>query len=97
MFIHKVLFKINPDNVKKYINDCKMWAKEAKKAEGFIRYQTLKRTNEKGQYASVYYWKNRPSHDRFMGRCHDQLVERSQARVKVLGYFNYAVKDSVER
>lgn len=97
MFIHKVLFKIDPSHVKNYINDCRMWAKQAKKAKGFVMYHTLKRTNEKNQYASVYYWKNKIAHNRFMGEFHDELVKRSKAVVEVLGYFNYEVKDLVEQ
>ncbi len=88
MFIHAVLFEIKPDAIKAYYKDCKMWAAYAAKAKGFIRYLTVKRLDYKNQYASVYEWKAKNSHDAFMKKNHDWLVSKSQAKVKVLGYYN---------
>jgi len=88
MFVHAVLFGIKPSQVRAYRKDCRIWAGYAKKANGFIACLTVKRHGCKGQYASVYAWKNKRCHDLFMGRLHDWLVSRSKARVKVLGYFN---------
>lgn len=44
--------------------------------------------NARNQYASVYKWKTKVAHDRFMNKLHDWLVSKSQAKVKVLGYYN---------
>ena len=88
MFIHSVLFEISPKEVSKYRKDSLMWARYAKKARGFIAYHTMKRVDYKNQYASVYEWKTKNDHDRFMKKLHDWLVGKSKARVKVLGYYN---------
>ena len=36
MFIHTVLFEIEPKEVTSYRKDCKMWARFARKTKGFI-------------------------------------------------------------
>lgn len=95
MFIHTVLFEIKPKYVKTYRQDSKMWARYAKKARGFIAYFTMQRIGFKNQYASVYEWKNKANHDRFMGKLHDWLVSKSRAKVKVLGYYNLQTIDRV--
>ncbi|MCX5709717.1 MAG: hypothetical protein NT088_03190 [Candidatus Omnitrophica bacterium] len=95
MFIHSVLFEIKPKEVAQYRKDSRMWAAYAKKAKGFIAYYTMKRHGFKDQYASVYEWKAKARHDRFMGKYHDWLVGKSKARVKVLGYFNLSKVDQV--
>lgn len=87
-FIHAVLFGINPQEVKKYHRDCRLWASYAKEAKGFIGCFTMKRIGFKNQYASVYEWKTRRDHNRFMNKFHDWLVGQSKARVEVLGYYN---------
>ena len=89
MFTHVVLFKINPKELPKYYLDCRIWARYAKKAKGFIRYYTLKRVDFKNQYASAYVWTSKKHHDRFMAKFHDWLVAKSKAKVKVLGYYNF--------
>ena len=89
MFIHKVLFRIQKKHVPVYAADCRMWAREAGKHPGFIRYQTLVRTNGKNQYASFYAWKAEKYHLRFMKKHHDRLVAKSKCPVEVLGYFNF--------
>ncbi|HOX54088.1 MAG: hypothetical protein PHI86_02210 [Candidatus Omnitrophica bacterium] len=89
MFTHAVLFKINKSELKKYYRDNKMWARHAKKAKGFISYYTMKRADFKDQYASVYSWRDKKYHDKFMGKFHDWLVSKSYAKVKVLGYYNF--------
>jgi hypothetical protein len=66
-----------------------MWASFAAKAKGFVAYRTMKRAGYKHQYASVYEWKAKSYHDRFMKKYHDWLVSKSSAKVKVLGYFNF--------
>jgi hypothetical protein len=88
MFIHSVLFEIEPREVKKYRKDSLMWASFAKKAKGFVAYNTMQRVGYKNQYASVYEWERMADHERFMKKFHDWLVGKSQARVKVLGYYN---------
>lgn len=88
MFIHAVLFEIEPKEIKAYHKDCRMWAGYAKKAKGFLRSLTVKRVDYKNQYASVYEWQAKTSHDRFMRKFHDWLVSKSKAKVKVLGYYN---------
>jgi len=95
MFIHAVLFEIEPKEVRGYRKDSKMWACFARKTKGFIGYCTVKRVNAKNQYASVYKWKTKADHDRFMNKYHDWLVSKSQARVKVLGYYNLKAIDVV--
>ncbi|MCK9603603.1 MAG: hypothetical protein M0R66_04510 [Candidatus Omnitrophica bacterium] len=95
MFTHVVLFQIHPKEVKDYRKDSKMWAGYAKKAKGFIAYFTMKRLGFKDQYASVYEWKTKASHDRFMKKFHEGLVAKSKARVKVLGYYNLQTIDRV--
>lgn len=97
MFTHAVLFEIKPKFVKAYIDDCKMWSGEARKAAGFIRYRTLKRVNQKNQYASVYYWEDKRSHFKFMKKNHDDLVKKSKAKVKVLGYYNFSTIDEIRK
>ena len=88
MFIHSVLFEVEPKEVAKYRKDSLMWARFARKAKGFVAYHTMKRFDYKNQYASVYEWKTKQDHDRFMGKFHDWLVAKSKACVKVLGYYN---------
>ena len=97
MFIHSVLFEIAPEEQVKYKQDCKMWASYAGKAKGFIRYLTVKRVDFKNQYASVYEWKTRQNHQRFMKKFHDWLVSKSQAKVKVLGYYNLKTIDEMPK
>lgn len=96
MFIHAVLFEIEPREVPAYRKDSKMWAGYAKQAKGFIAYFTMKRLGFKNQYASVYEWKKKQDHDRFMKKFHDWLVSESRARVKVLGYYNLKTVDKVK-
>ena len=96
MFIHTVLFEIEPKEVADYRKDSKMWASFAKKAKGFAAYNTMKRFGYKNQYASVYEWKTKKDHDLFMGEFHDWLVNKSKARVKVLGYYNLRSIDRVK-
>lgn len=88
MFIHSVLFEIAPKEQAKYRRDCRMWAAYAAKANGFIRYLTVRRLDHKNQFASVYEWKAKRFHDAFMKKYHDWLVSKSQAKVKVMGYYN---------
>lgn len=95
MFIHTVLFEIKPKEVKDYRKDSLMWASFAKKETGFVAYFTMTRHGYKNQYTSVYEWKNKSCHDRFMKRMHDWLVSKSKAKVKVLGYYNLSTIDSV--
>lgn len=95
MFIHSVLFEVEPREVAKYRKDSKMWAGYAQKAKGFRFYNTMKRSGYKNQYASVYEWDTKTDHDRFMKKFHDWLVGKSMARVKVLGYFNLKSIDRV--
>jgi len=90
MFIHMVLFKIKKKNIPIYLKDCRLWANAAKKHAGFIGYQTLFRTNEKDQYASLYTWKDETHHSRFMKKNHDHLVLLSHCPVQVMGYYNFA-------
>ena len=95
MFIHTVLFEIEAKEVKDYRKDSKMWASYAKKAKGFVAYFTMKRFGYKNQYASVYEWNTKKEHDHFMDEYHDLLVNKSKARVKVLGYYNLKGVDRV--
>lgn len=95
MFIHSVLFEIEPQEVKAYRKDCRMWAGYAKKAKGFIRYLTVQRVDYKNQYASVYEWNFQQDHSRFMKKYHDWLVGKSKAKVKVLGYYNLKAIDEI--
>ncbi len=95
MFTHAVLFEIQPKIVPVYRKDCRMWAAYAKKAKGFLGYLTLRRVNARNQYASVYKWKAKQDHDRFMGKFHDYLVSKSKAKVKVLGYYNLKAIDQI--
>ena len=95
MFIHTVLFEIKPREVPAYRRDSKMWASFAMKAKGFVAYHTMRRYGFKNQYASVYEWDSRRDHDRFMNKFHDWLVNKSKARVKVLGYYNLKAVDRV--
>ncbi len=95
MFIHTVLFEIKPGEIARYRKDSLMWASFARKAGGFCGYHTMKRLEYKNQYASVYEWENKTCHDRFMNKFHDWLVEKSKARVKVLGYYNLKRLDRV--
>lgn len=96
MFIHTVLFEIKAREVLAYRKDSKMWARYAKQAKGFVAYFTMKRLGFKNQYASVYEWKKKQAHDRFMKKFHDWLVGKSNARVKVLGYYNLKTVDKVK-
>ena len=68
-----------------------MWAKQAGKARGFLKYLTVKRVDSFNQYASVYQWKSKVYHDRFMRNWHDKLVAKSRCPVEVLGYYNFKV------
>ncbi|MFA5117707.1 MAG: hypothetical protein WC695_02520 [Candidatus Omnitrophota bacterium] len=95
MFVHTVLFEIKPGEVPAYRKDSLMWAGFARKAKGFVAYRTMKRFGFTGQYASVYEWKTKQDHDRFMKKFHDWLVGKSKAKVKVLGYYNVKAIDSV--
>ena len=96
MFIHAVLFEINPGQQRLYRKDCRMWAAYARKAKGFIFYYTVKRTDYKNQFASIYKWKTQQAHERFMKKLHDWLVSKSKAKVKVLGYYNLATNDVIK-
>ena len=96
MFIHTVLFEVKPKDVTTYRKDSKMWARHALKAKGFVAYHTMKRLDARNQYASVYEWKTKPDHDRFMRKFHDWLVSKSSARVKVLGYYNLKAIDRLK-
>ena len=89
MFIHMVLFKIRKKNVPIYVNDCKLWEKEAKRHGGFVGYYTLFRTNAKSEYASFYMWKAEKHHVQFMKKHHDRLVSLSKCPVEVIGYYNF--------
>ena len=89
MFIHLVLFKIKKKDVPTYAADCRIWAKEAGRHQGFLGYQTLRRTNQKDQYASFYKWKSRGDHSRFMKKHHDRLVSLSKCPVEVVGYYDF--------
>lgn len=95
MFIQAVLFEIEPKDVAKYRRNSRMWAAYAKKAKGFIAYFTMKRNGYEHQYASVYEWKSKSDHDRFMKKYHDWLVSKSKARMKVLGYYNLKEIDNI--
>ena len=95
MFIHSVLFEIKPKEAAKYRKDSLIWARHAKKAAGFVAYYTMKRYGFKNQYASVYQWKKKTDHDRFMRKYHDWLVGKSSAKVKVLGYYNLKAIDKI--
>jgi len=95
MFIHTVLFEINPKEVAKYCKDSLMWANYAKKAKGFKGYFTMARYGFKNQYACVYRWDKKTSHDCFMRKYHDGLVDKSSAKVKVLGYYDLKVIDKI--
>lgn len=93
MFVHAVLFEVKPKELKKYRTDSLMWARYAKKYRGFIAYFTVKRLGYKNQYASIYQWQAKKGHDEFMKDLHEELVCRSKAQVKVLGYYNLKVID----
>lgn len=95
MFIHAVLFQIQPKEVGKYNRDNRIWASYAKKAKGFIAYFTMQRGDHQNQYASVYQWQKKKDHDQFMKKYHDWLVAKSKAKVKVLGYYNLKSKVQV--
>ena len=94
MFIHVVLFQIKPKEVTKYRKDSLMWARQAKKAKGFVAYHTMSRYGHKNQYASVYQWHKKADHDRFMRKYHARLVRKSEAKVEVLGYYNLKAVDN---
>lgn len=95
MFIHVVLFVVEPTEVAKYRRDSLMWARHTKQAPGFLAYQTMKRCGFKDQYASVYQWAKKANHDCFMRRYHNWLVSKSKAKVKVLDYYNLKKVDSL--
>lgn len=97
MFVHVVLFKVMPQEVAAYRKDSRRWASYARRAKGFITYFTMRRFGYPNQYASVYEWQTKASHDRFMAKYHDWLVEQSKAKVKVLGYYNLKAIDTVRR
>jgi len=90
-FIHMVIFQIKPQYVRTYKKDCRMWARYAGRARGFLKYSTVKRVNAKNQYASVYQWESKIYHSRFMKAWHDKLVDRSHCPVKVVGYYNFVI------
>lgn len=90
--MHLVLFQIQKKNVPVYVRDCKIWSKAAGKAAGFLASHTLFRTNHKDHYASVYMWKNKSAHERFMKKHHDRLVGLSKCPVKVLGYYDFKTR-----
>ncbi len=96
MFIHAVLFIVKPKEAAKYRRDSLMWARHTKKAPGFLSYRTMKRLAETDQYLSIYQWRKKADHDRFMRKYHEQLVAKSQAKVKVLGYYNLKELDSLK-
>ncbi len=96
MFIHAVLFEINTKEVLKYRKDSLMWARYAKKAVGFIDYSTVTRVDHKNQYVSVYRWRTKRDHERFMKKYHDWLVAKSSAKVRVLGYYNLKAIDTAK-
>jgi len=96
VFIHAVIFEIAASQVGKYRKDSLMWAGYAREAKGFIAYFTMKRFGHKGQYISVYEWKNKTDHDRFMKKYHEYLVARSKARVRPLGYYDLKGLDSLK-
>jgi hypothetical protein len=93
MFIHVVLFIVKPSQVAKYRKDSLMWAHHAKKTFGLLSYQTMQRHGYKDQYASVYQWAKKSDHDCFMRKYHDWLVSKSEAKVKVLDYYNLKQRD----
>jgi hypothetical protein len=95
MFIHAVLFQILPKEVPLYRKDSLMWARHAKRHKGFVAYFTMQRQGYKNQFASVYEWKTEKDHKRFMDKCHDWLVGKSRAKVKVLGYYNLKEIDNL--
>ncbi|MFH1269766.1 MAG: antibiotic biosynthesis monooxygenase [Candidatus Omnitrophota bacterium] len=88
MFSHTVLFEIAPKEVPAYRRDCKMWARYASKARGCIAFFIMKRADYKNQYASVYQWRSKADHDRFMKKFHEWLADKSESKVKVLGFYN---------
>ena len=89
MFVHQVLFQIKAKDVPLYVQDCKIWKREASKHPGYLGCHTLKRTNQKGQYAASYLWKSEVDCGRFMKKHHDRLVRLSRCPVKVLGYYDF--------
>jgi hypothetical protein len=95
MFTHAVLFVVKPKEVAKYRKDSLMWASYTKKAPGFLAYRTMKRYGYKDQYVSVYQWVKKTDHDFFMRKYHDWLVSKSNAKVKVLGYYNLKAIDKL--
>ena len=96
MFTHAVLFEIKPKEVRDYRKDSIMWAKHAKKhSKGFVSYHTMERADVKNQYVSIYRWKTRNHHDIFMKEFHDNLLSKSKAKVKTLGYYNLKAMDKV--
>ena len=97
MFIHVVLFEVKPKEVRKYRRDSLMWAGYTRRAKGFVAYFTMKRFGCKNQYASVYEWDKKSSHDRFMRKYHDSVVAKSRANVRVLGYYNLKEVDNLSR
>lgn len=96
MFIHSVLFEIEPKNVAGYYKDNRMWASCARKCKGFVAFYAMKLQDRKNQYASVYKWKTIADYKRFMRCCHDLLAEKSGAKVKFMGYFNMKVISKVK-
>jgi len=96
MFTHAVLFEIKPKEVRDYRKDSIMWARHAKKhSKGFVSYHTMERTDVENQYVSIYRWKTRNHHDIFMKEFHDNLLSKSKAKVKTLGYYNLKAMDKV--
>lgn len=72
-----------------------MWAKQARERNSFLGYFTMKRLGFDNQFTSVYKWKTKKDHDRFMKKFHDLLVAKSKAKVKVLGYYNLKSLESI--
>jgi hypothetical protein len=95
MFIHFVLFEIKKKHLALYYRDCKLWAKAAGAARGFLACHTLIRSNENNQYASAYFWTHKTFHARFMKKHHDRLVGLSRCPVKVLGYYNFQTRHTL--
>ncbi len=53
------------------------------------------RHGHRHQYVSLYQWKTKAGHDRFMKKYHDWLMGKSKTKVKVLGYYNLKAIDRV--
>ena len=95
MFIHSVLFEIQPREVAGYYKDNRLWAGYAGKAKGFVAFFTMKRTGYQNQYISVYKWKTLGDHNRFMKKFHDFLAAQSKSKVKLLGRYNFKCVEQI--